>query len=93
MLSEIFNDEFKIRSDLFDAIFLQISFDVFQINSADQYEVFESSRAWISAPTPNIRTDVSCDFSQSVQANAGIEVDGLGKLHFKCSRFNEKPLF
>ena len=45
MLSEIFNDEFKIRSDLFDAIFLQISFDVFQINSADQYEVFESSRA------------------------------------------------
>jgi len=53
---------------------LQISFDVFQINSADQYEVFESSRAWISVPTPNIVTDVSCDFSQSIQANAGIEV-------------------
>ena len=50
------------------------------MNSADQYKVFEISRARISTPTPNILTDVSCDFSQSVQANAGIEVDGLGKL-------------
>jgi hypothetical protein len=29
MLSEIFSDEFKIRSHVFDDIFLQISFDVF----------------------------------------------------------------
>jgi hypothetical protein len=42
MLSEIFSDEFKMRRDIFDVIFLQISFDVFQINSADQHEVFES---------------------------------------------------
>jgi len=63
MFSEIFNDEFKIRSDVCDAIFLQIPFDVFQINSADQYEVFGSSRISIPATTPNIPTDVSCDFS------------------------------
>jgi hypothetical protein len=63
MLSEIFNDEFKIRSDVCDAIFLQIPFDVFKINIADQYEVFESPRTSISANTPNIPTEVSCDFS------------------------------
>jgi len=45
LVSEIFNDEFKFRGDPCDAIFLQISFDVFQINSEDQYEVFESSQA------------------------------------------------
>jgi len=64
----------KFLNDVCDAIFLQISFDVFQINSANQYEVFESSRAWISAPTPNIPTDVSCGFFQSIQANSGTEV-------------------
>ena len=56
LVSEIFNDEFKFRGDPCDAIFLQISFDVFQINSEDQYEVFESSQAWISALTPNSPT-------------------------------------
>jgi len=36
----------KFLNDVYGAIFLQFFFFyVFQINSADQYEVFESSRA------------------------------------------------
>jgi hypothetical protein len=45
IFSEIFNDEFKILSEVGGAVFSQISSDVFQINIADRYEVFERSRA------------------------------------------------
>lgn len=74
MSSEVFNDEFKIRSDVCVVIFIEIYFDVFfQINMADQYRIFKSSRASISAPTPSIPTEISCGLSQSVLANVGVE--------------------